>query len=43
MLASRDLIQGEQLLLRWDVEEDDPISETALEAIYEQAINSFIM
>ena len=41
MLASREsLIQGEQLLLRWDVEEDDPISETALEAIYEQAINS---
>ena len=41
MLASREsLIQGEQLLLRWDVEEDDPISENALEAIYEQAINN---
>ena len=26
MLASREsLIQGEQLLLRWDVEEDEPI------------------
>jgi len=41
MLASREsLIQGEQLLLRWDVEEDEPISESALEAIYEQAITN---
>ena len=39
MLASREsLIQGEQLLLRWDVEEDEPIPDTALEAIYDQAI-----
>ncbi len=39
MLASREsLIQGEQLLLRWDVEEDAEIPVTALEAIYDQAI-----
>ena len=39
MLASREsLVQGEQLLLRWDVEEDEPIPENALEAIYDQAI-----
>ena len=41
MLASREsLVQGEQLLLRWDVEEDEPIPENALEAIYDQAIAS---
>ena len=41
MLASREsLIQGEQLLLRWDVEEDEPIPDTALEAIYDQAISN---
>ena len=41
MLASREsLIQGEQLLLRWDVEEDEPIPEAALEAIYDQAISN---
>ena len=39
MLASREsLIQGEQLLLRWDVEEDEDIPMAALEAIYDQAI-----
>ena len=39
MLASREgLVQGEQLLLRWDVEEDEPIPDNALEAIYDQAI-----
>ena len=41
MLASREsLIQGEQLLLRWDVEEDEPIPDNALEAIYDQAISN---
>jgi len=41
MLASREsLIQGEQLLLRWDVEEDEPIPEKALELIYDQAISN---
>ena len=39
MLASREsLIQGEQLLLRWDVEGDEAIPESALKAIYDQAI-----
>lgn len=41
MLASREsLVQGEQLLLRWDVEEDEPIPENALEAIYDRAIRN---
>ena len=41
MLASREsLIQGEQLLLRWDVEGDEAIPESALEAIYDQAIDN---
>lgn len=41
MLASREsLVQGEQLLLRWDVEEDEPIPESALEAIYDRAIRN---
>tara|TARA_B100000963_G_scaffold3903_6_gene3026 strand:+ start:1739 stop:2800 length:1062 start_codon:yes stop_codon:yes gene_type:complete len=41
MLASREsLIQGEQLLLRWDVEEDEPIPEHALQVIYDQAIQN---
>ena len=39
MLASREsLVQGEQLLLRWDVEEDEPIPEMALEAIYDLSL-----
>ena len=39
MLASREsLIRDEQLLLRWDIEEDDPVPEEASHALYEQAI-----
>jgi len=38
MLASREsLIREEQLLLRWDIEEDDPVPEEASIAMYEQA------
>ena len=40
MLASREsLIRDEQLLLRWDIEEDDPVPEEASSALYEQAID----
>jgi len=40
MLASREsLIRDEQLLLRWDIEEDDPVPLEASEALYEQAID----
>tara|TARA_B100000003_G_scaffold41526_1_gene35462 strand:+ start:827 stop:1924 length:1098 start_codon:yes stop_codon:yes gene_type:complete len=39
LLATREsLVQGEQLLLRWDVEDDEVISEEAVSAIYEQAV-----
>ena len=39
MLASREsLIRDEQLLLRWDIEEDDPVPDEASHALYEQAI-----
>ena len=39
MLASREsLIRDEQLLLRWDIEEDAPVPEEASNALYEQAI-----
>ena len=39
LLATREsLVQGEQLLLRWDVEDDANIPEQAIEAINEQAI-----
>jgi D-beta-D-heptose 7-phosphate kinase/D-beta-D-heptose 1-phosphate adenosyltransferase len=39
MLASREsLIRDEQLLLRWDIEEDDPVPEDASVALFEQAI-----
>jgi D-beta-D-heptose 7-phosphate kinase/D-beta-D-heptose 1-phosphate adenosyltransferase len=39
LLATREsLVQGEQLLLRWDVEDDSNIPEEAIKAIYEQAI-----
>ncbi len=39
MLASREsLIRDEQLLLRWDIEEDDPVPSDASEGLYEQAI-----
>ena len=38
MLASREsLIREEQLLLRWDIEDDTPVPEDASEALYEQA------
>lgn len=38
MLASREsLIREEQLLLRWDIEDDDPVPEEASAALYEQA------
>ena len=40
MLASREsLIRDEQLLLRWDIEEDDPVPDEASVALYEQAID----
>jgi len=39
MLASREsLIREEQLVLRWDIEDDDPVPEEASEALYDQAI-----
>jgi len=39
LLATREsLVQGEQLLLRWDVEDDDNIPDDAIKAIYELAI-----
>jgi bifunctional ADP-heptose synthase (sugar kinase/adenylyltransferase) len=39
MLASREsLIRDEQLLLRWDIEEDAPVPDEASHALYEQAI-----
>ena len=39
LLATREsLVQGEQLLLRWDVEDDENIPEGAVKAIYQQAI-----
>ena len=39
MLASREsLIREEQLLLRWDIEDDDPVPEEASVALYDQAI-----
>ena len=39
MLASREsLIREEQLLLRWDIEDEAPVPEEASEALYEQAI-----
>lgn len=39
MLASREsLIREEQLLLRWDIEDDAPVPEEASSALYEQAI-----
>ncbi|RJU93329.1 MAG: hypothetical protein DWC01_00105 [Candidatus Poseidoniales archaeon] len=40
MLASREsLIREEQLLLRWDIEDDDPVPTEASLSLYEQAIN----
>ena len=39
LLATREsLVQEEQLLLRWDIEEDDPVPEPAAVAMYNQAI-----
>lgn len=39
MLASREsLIREEQLLLRWDIEDDHPVPVEASEAMYEQAM-----
>ena len=41
MLASREsLIREEQLLLRWDIEEDDPVPEDAAQKMYQQAIDA---
>ena len=41
LLASREsLIQGEQLLLRWDVEDDDSIPTEALSELYNSAIQN---
>ena len=40
LLATREsLVQEEQLLLRWDIEEDDPVPEAAAVALYDQAIH----
>ena len=39
LLATREsLVQGEQLLLRWDVEDDQNIPDEAISAIYQQAV-----
>jgi D-beta-D-heptose 7-phosphate kinase/D-beta-D-heptose 1-phosphate adenosyltransferase len=40
LLATREsLVQEEQLLLRWDIEEDDPVPEAAAVALYDRAIH----
>lgn len=40
MLASREsLIREEQLLLRWDIEDDNPVPEEASLALYDQAVD----
>jgi D-beta-D-heptose 7-phosphate kinase/D-beta-D-heptose 1-phosphate adenosyltransferase len=40
LIAGREyLITNQQLLLRWDIEDDGPIAEKALDLIIEQAIN----
>ena len=40
MLASREsLIREEQLLLRWDIEDDNPVPEEASHALYDQAVD----
>ncbi|MBT61068.1 MAG: hypothetical protein CMA63_05905 [Euryarchaeota archaeon] len=39
MLATREsLVSGEQLLLRWDVEDDHPVPAEASKSLYDQAI-----
>jgi D-beta-D-heptose 7-phosphate kinase/D-beta-D-heptose 1-phosphate adenosyltransferase len=39
LLATREsLVQGEQLLLRWDVEDDNNIPSEVIDSIYQQAI-----
>ena len=39
LLATREsLVQEEQLLLRWDIEDDDPVPEVAAVALYDRAI-----
>ena len=41
LLGAREgLIKGEQLLLRWDIEDDEPISNDALESLIERTIES---
>ena len=41
LLGEREgLIKGEQLLLRWDIEDDEPISNDALESLIERTIES---
>ena len=43
LLASREsLIREEQLLLRWDIEDDAPVPEEASAALYEQAIADLV-
>ena len=40
LLATREsLVQDEQLLLRWDIEEDDPVPDEASIGLYDQAIH----
>ena len=42
LLGAREgLIKGEQLLLRWDIEDDEPISNDALESLIERTIETF--
>ena len=38
LLATTEFSAREQILLRWDIEDDEIISEDAISAIYEQAI-----
>jgi D-beta-D-heptose 7-phosphate kinase/D-beta-D-heptose 1-phosphate adenosyltransferase len=39
LLATREsLVQEEQLLLRWDIEDDNPVPEVAAVALYDQAM-----
>ena len=41
LLGAREgLIKGEQLLLRWDIEDDEPISNDALESLIERTIEN---
>ena len=42
LLGAREgLIKGEQLLLRWDIEDDEPISNDALRVSFSERLKTF--